>query len=465
MTAVGPQYSLFGGVPPDEADGPSSAGGGQGPESGADGSAHPSLAGATGGPPAGTGSGAAGGKPDRTGPAAAPGTTAETAVPVSEVNATVRRLLEDTFPSIWVVGEVANWKRHSSGHCFFSLRDEDAQLRCVMFRREASGLPTEPEEGMEVCARGRLTVYEARGSYQLVAQRLEARGEGLWRLAFERLRRKLAAEGLLDEARKRPLPRVPGTIGVVTSRNGAALRDVVSVVRRRAPWTRILVSSCRVQGEGAAREIVDALARAGRPEGVEVVILTRGGGSVEDLWAFNEEPVARAVAACPVPVVSAVGHEVDVTIADLVADRRAPTPSAAGEIVVPDARALRAELRRLGQGLVDGLRRRTRRGEDRLRRAADRLVSAAALRLERAGARLDRLGGRLDALSPIGTLRRGYAVPLGEDGRVLRRREAFGEGDRFRLRVVDGRVRARVTGTEELEASASSPGAGRRDVP
>jgi exodeoxyribonuclease VII large subunit len=249
--------------------------------------------------------------------------------PVSQVNAVARELIEGALPPLWVVGEVANFTRARSGHCYFSLRDEYAQLRCVMWRDEARRLPTAPEEGMQVRALGRLSLYEARGEFQLVVSVLEGRGDGLWKLAFERLRAKLDAEGLTSPLRKRPLPRVPAVVGVVTSPDGAALRDVISVIRRRAPWTRLVVAGCRVQGDGAAAEIVAALERCGRFSGADVLIVGRGGGSVEDLWAFNDEAVARAIAACPVPVISAVGHETDFTIADLVADLRAPTPSAA----------------------------------------------------------------------------------------------------------------------------------------
>jgi len=388
-----------------------------------------------------------------------PGRRPETALPVSEVNAAARELLEESFPPLWVAGEIANWRQVGSGHCYFSLRDEDAQISCVMWRRNARRLPTEPEEGMEVCAHGQISLYEVRGTYQLMVRELQARGEGLWRLAFEKLKKKLAAEGLLDDARKRPVPRVPSRVAVVTSRSGAALRDVVSVIRRRAPWTDVLVSHCRVQGEEAAPEIVAALERVGRRDDVDVVILTRGGGSVEDLWAFNEEPVARAVAASPIPVISAVGHEVDVTIADLVADVRAPTPSAAAEVAVPEAETLRAEVRGLAGSLADGLRSRVRRGRERARRGSERLVESARRRLERARGRTERLGARLDALSPLGTLRRGYAVPTDEEGRVLRRREMFEGRERFRLRVVDGRVEARI---EDVEP-APEPGAGGGD--
>ena len=384
-------------------------------------------------------------------PGAPPGTTVETALSVSELNAAAKGVLEESFPALWVTGEIANWRRPSSGHCYFSLRDEDAQVRCVMFRRDARKLPTEPEDGMEVCVRGDVSLYEARGDFQVIVREMEARGEGLWRLAFERLRRQLASEGLLDPARKRPVPRVPATVGVVTSRTSAALRDVVTVIRRRAPWTRVLVSHCRVQGEGAAEDVVAALDRLVRHGGVDVVVVTRGGGSVEDLWAFNEEPVARAVAGCPVPVISAVGHEVDVTICDLVADRRVPTPSAAGEVAVADGAALRAELRTLAGRLVQGLRERTRRGTERAERSAERLFGLMDRKLERWGSRLERLSGRLDALSPLGTLKRGYAVALSEEGRVLRRASDFAPGDAVRVRVFDGHIACEVEDVEELD--------------
>ncbi|MFQ5890439.1 MAG: exodeoxyribonuclease VII large subunit [Gemmatimonadota bacterium] len=380
-----------------------------------------------------------------------PGTTPDTAISVSSLNAAAREILESAIRPLWVVGEVANWRRVASGHCYFSLRDDTAQLSCVMFRLDAARLPTEPEEGMEVCAFGQVSLYEARGAYQLIVRALEAKGEGLWRLAFERLRSRLAAEGLLDPARKRPLPRVPARIGVVTSRTGAAVRDVLTVIRRRAPWTRVLLSDCRVQGEDAAADIVAALDRLVREGSVDVIILTRGGGSVEDLWPFNEEVVARAIAASPIPTVSAVGHEIDITISDLVADVRAPTPSAAAEMVVPDGEKIQAELRGLAEGLVAGLRGRARRGEERALRAMSRLVETARLRMERLEGRLALAAGRLEVLSPLRTLSRGYAVPLGSGGKVLRTRDRFTSGMEFDLRVVDGRVRSRVLGVEPVE--------------
>ncbi|HEV2131227.1 MAG TPA: exodeoxyribonuclease VII large subunit, partial [Longimicrobiaceae bacterium] len=269
---------------------------------------------------------------------------------VSGVNAAAREVVEGVLPPLWVVGEVANFTRARSGHCYFSLRDSASQLRCVMWRDEARRLPTTPAEGMQVRTLGRLTIYEARGEFQLVVSELEGRGgDGLWKLAFERLRTHLASEGLTAPERKRSLPRCPACVGVVTSASGAALRDILAVLRRRAPWTRVVLSSCRVQGDGAAQEVAGAIRLFARAGCADVLIIGRGGGSVEDLWAFNEEIVARAIAESPIPTISAVGHETDITIADLVADLRAPTPSAAAEAAVADGAALRRELREQGE--------------------------------------------------------------------------------------------------------------------
>ncbi len=371
-------------------------------------------------------------------------------------------------------GEIGQWTRSRAGHCYFTLKDDKAQLRSVMFSRESKHLPTDPDEGMKVRVLGNLTLYEARGDYQMVVKRVEADGaEGLWRKAFEELRARLEKEGLLDSARKRPLPRHPGCIGVVTSPTGAAFRDITSVLARRSPWARVILSGARVQGEGASVEIAQALKRlidSGLPE---VIIVGRGGGSLEDLWAFNEEPVARAIADSPIPIVSAVGHEVDVTISDLVADMRAPTPSAAAETVVPDGVALLEQLRSAPERLGRGLRRSTERRRAavserlaRLVRAIEKQLSPArqaldmrAVRIERRvaeihqrrKARLSGLSGRLEALSPLATLARGYSVARTADGRVLRRVEDFEVGLRFRLRVDDGTVEAESMGPRNDE--------------
>jgi len=388
---------------------------------------------------------------------------------VTQVNRAVRTLLEDTVESLWISGEVANWTRARSGHCYFTLKDEQAQLRCAMFKTEAEGLPADPEEGTMVRALGGLTLYEARGEYQLVVRRLEAEGaEGLWRLAFERLRSKLEVEGLLVPERKRALPRFPEALGVVTSLAGAALADVLNVIRRRAPWTPVIVRGTRVQGEGSGEEVAEAIRALGASGLVDVIIIGRGGGSLEDLWAFNEEVVARAIVACPVPVISAVGHEVDVTISDLVADVRAPTPSAGAETAVKDGEglsdalgvtrtrmsaALRAiafrrrevlgmrltQLRQAGVGLV-----RPRR--EAVDRVGDRMESAIRGLATLKRARLSEVGGKMNVLSPLATLRRGYALPQDAAGGILRTIGAFEEGDRFSLRVSDGAVPCEVRG-------------------
>jgi len=400
-----------------------------------------------------------------------PGETQEASSPegppvwtVSQVNQAVRSLLEENLPPLWITGEVGNWKRAGSGHCYFSLKDETAQLRCVMWRGDASRLPMDPEEGMRIRAFGQVTVYEARGEYQLVVRALEGEGEeGLWKLAFERLRKKLEDEGLFRPERKRPLPRFPQTVGVVTSLAGAALHDILTVLRRRAPWVRILVRGVRVQGEGAAVEIADAVRVVAESGLVEVLIVGRGGGSQEDLWAFNEEPVARAVADCPVPVVSAVGHEVDVTISDLVADLRAPTPSAAAEAVAPDKEEIVRNLEAVGTRLARGLRRgvevRRRRLEER--RSALARSTQALIKARRHA--LANLGGKMDALSPLSTLRRGYSVALEAGGRVLRRAGDFKLGKAFELRVMDGRIDCETRGVRGDEPT-DEPNTGKAEV-
>lgn len=365
---------------------------------------------------------------------------------VAAINAAARELVEGVFPPVWVAGEVTNFTRARSGHCYFSLRDRDAQIRAVMWRDEARRLPTMPGEGMEVRALGRLTIYESRGEFQLVVAELEGKGEGLWKLAFDRLRTQLDGEGLTSPLRKRPLPRHPACVGIVTSLQGAALYDVVSVIRRRAPWTRVVVRGCRVQGDGAAAEVAAAIRAIGRAGCADVLIVGRGGGSTEDLWAFNEEAVARAIAESPVPVISAVGHETDVTIADLVADLRAPTPSAAAEAAVPDGSHLRADLRDSAARLAASVRERVEEGRERVWEGRADLRTAAERMLSRRRDGVSALAGRLHALSPLGALARGFAVPLGGDGRVLRTAGDFAPGDAFTLRMGDGTVPCRVDG-------------------
>jgi exodeoxyribonuclease VII large subunit len=255
-------------------------------------------------------------------------------VTVSELTGSIRVLLESGFGDLWVEGEISNCRAWSTGHVYFTLKDGGAQIRAVMYRSAARYLKFKLEDGQHVIARGRLSLYEPKGEYQLLCDHVQPHGLGALQLAFEQLKKKLQLEGLFEQARKRPLPALPRAIGIVTSLEGAALRDIIKVVTRRHPNVHLLIRPTRVQGDGAAAEIADAIRSIGRVSDVDVVIVGRGGGSAEDLWPFNQEPVARAIVGCRVPVVAAVGHEVDFTIADFVADVRAPTPSAAAEIVI-----------------------------------------------------------------------------------------------------------------------------------
>jgi exodeoxyribonuclease VII large subunit len=303
----------------------------------------------------------------------------------SQLNTLARDLLEGSFPLIWVEGELGNVSRPSSGHLYFVLKDERAQVRCAMFKPKSSWLKFIPREGVHVLARGRLTLYEARGEYQLVLDHMEEAGEGALRRAFEEMKAKLAAEGLFDSDRKRPLPHFARRIGVITSPSGAAVRDVLSVLARRFPLVEAEVLPVQVQGAAAAPQIVRMLQRAAASGRYDVILLTRGGGSLEDLWSFNDERLARAIAASPVPVVSAVGHETDFSLSDFAADLRAPTPSVAAELLVPSR---------------DDLARRLRALDARLRNLQMQRLRAAMQRTDRAALRLNALRprARLDAL-------------------------------------------------------------------
>jgi exodeoxyribonuclease VII large subunit len=371
--------------------------------------------------------------------------SAEGAWTVSEVTRRARAVLEAGLPPLWVRGEVSGLKVWQSGHWYFALRDKTAQLRCVMFARDNRRLPAPPSEGMQVFVFGRPTVWEDKGEFRLtVVELLSTEAGGLWTLAFEQAKAALARDGLLDPARKRPLPPYPRRIAVVTSPDGAALRDIVAVTRRRWPPAELVVIPTKVQGDGAVADVRRALALVERLEGVDVVIVGRGGGPKEDLWTFNNEQVARAVAAVPVPVISAVGHETDVTLCDLVADHRAPTPSAAAAAATPDRAVVVQHVAHLGSRLARGLAARSERMTQRCDRTLDRLGVAMALRLERWGHQLSATSGQLDALSPLKTLERGYAVARDSEGRVLKRVVQFRPGLPFRLRVVDGEIPARV---------------------
>jgi exodeoxyribonuclease VII large subunit len=307
---------------------------------------------------------------------------------VSSLTREIRERLETHFPLVWVSGEVSNLRRPVSGHYYFTLKDAEAQLRVVLFKGNHQHLRYKPEEGAQILCRGRITVYEARGDYQLIVDYLEPAGLGVLAQAFEALKTRLAAEGLFDQAHKKPLPFLPKRLALVTSPTGAVVRDFLRLLKRRFPHVEVFIYPVKVQGADAAGEIVQALEDLPRWPGVEVIVLARGGGSLEDLWPFNEEAVARAIYHCPLPVVSAIGHEVDFTIADFVADVRAPTPSAAVELVAPDQAELRRRLDRLAASLWRGWRRHLE-GERRHLLAVTRRLPDLSRRLVDLRLRLD----------------------------------------------------------------------------
>jgi len=351
---------------------------------------------------------------------------------------------------VWVRGEVAGFKAYQSGHWYFSLRDAQSQVRCVMWRGDNQRLPGPPEDGMQVFVDARPTVWEDRGEFRLtVRQLVPTDAGGLWQLRLEQAKAALQRDGLLDPARKRPLPTFPARIAVVTSPDGSALRDIVSVIGRRWPLAELIVVATRVQGDTAEDELCQAIRMLDRVPDLDLAIVGRGGGSREDLWAFNSERVARALAAAPIPTISAVGHETDVSLTDLVADVRAPTPSAAAETAVPDCEAVAGSLESMAQRLGGALLGYAELGRERLARTADRLQAAMRSRLERRGAQLERLGAQLDALSPLRVLARGYSVARDTEGQVLKRRADFVGVQEFRLTVSDGDIRAKHLDTRD----------------
>jgi exodeoxyribonuclease VII large subunit len=354
---------------------------------------------------------------------------------VSTLNRAARDLLEAGFASVWVEGELSNVARPRSGHVYFSLKDANAQVRCAMWRSYASRMAVAPEEGLAVLCRARVSLYEARGDFQLIVEYLEPAGEGRLRQQFEELKARLDREGLFAAEAKRPLPALPRRIGVVTSPTGAALRDVLHVLARRFPAAGVVVYPTRVQGDDAAAEIAAALASASRRGECDVLILARGGGSLEDLWPFNEEAVARAIRASQIPVIAGIGHETDVTIADLAADLRAPTPSGAAEVAVPEAETLAANLARLDRRLAGASRRCLARASERLRFLERRLASAHP------GARLRQQAQRVDELE----LRCAAAIRAGlvdRHNRLLRlRRRLDARSPEPRLQAAADRTR------------------------
>ncbi len=394
---------------------------------------------------------------------------------VSQLNTYLRDLLDadDLLRDVWVEGEISSFNRHFSGHCYFTLKEGDAQIGAVMWKSTVARLAALPANGEAVLAHGRVAFYEVRGQVQLYVDMLRPAGIGLLQAQFERLKERLAAEGLFDPSRKRPLPLLPHRIGIVTSPTGAALQDVLNILRRRYPLAEVVFAPCRVQGAGAADTIINAL-YALYETNVDVIIVARGGGAAEDLWTFNDEQVARAVFASPVPVVSGVGHETDTTIIDFVADVRAPTPSAAAELVSPDIANLIDDIVQMRTRLDAAMTQRLataretvarlklrldlRSPEGRIRRdrqRIDELIRRAATTIERrltlAHARLDGARGRLEALSPLATLERGYAVVHSSHGTLITDASQAAPDDRIEIIVRRGRFRARV---EPSESSA-----------
>ena len=384
---------------------------------------------------------------------------------VTDLNRLLRATLETDYAEVWVAGEISNFRVPASGHFYFCLKDRRSQIAAVMFRTAQRALPFRPRDGLDVLAHGRISLYEARGDLQLVVDTLEPRGLGGQQLALEQLKRRLAAEGLFDAARKRALPAWPRAVGVITAMTGAAIHDIVTTLRGRMPQTRIIVRPVRVQGPYAGGDIARALAELGSIAGIEVIIVGRGGGSLEDLWVFNEERVARAIVAAPVPVVSAVGHEIDVTLADLAADCRAATPTAAAALVVPDRAPLRHRVAVRENALAAAMRTQLRRARERVaalaRHVRDprrqlaaqrqqvgelsaRARRALAARLQMTRAQLAADAERLNALSPLAVLERGYAIARREDGTVVRSGRDLADGEILDLLFAAGGARVRV---------------------
>lgn len=381
---------------------------------------------------------------------AAPGTAPSSALAIHTLTSAARDLVEGAIPPLWIRGEITDFKNHRNGHWYFGMRDSEAQVRCVVWSSAARQIKEQPENGMQVLALGQLTVWPGRGDLQFVVRRLQPDGEGAWAVELERIRKRLADDGLLDPARKRPLPPYPQRIAVITSPDGAAMHDIVRVTASRSPDVGIVVIPALVQGEGAVQSLRNALQLFERWRGADLVIVARGGGSREDLRAFDDEALARAVAACSVPVISAVGHETDVTICDLVADVRAATPSAAAEIAVPSRAELAHRVTVLGKRLGNAAARRTFQAAAVVENTKLRLIRATSRITERRESEVALLAGRLQALSPLATLSRGYSVARLPDGSTLTRASQFSSGLGFELWLNDGVADAVAGGVRPL---------------
>jgi len=384
---------------------------------------------------------------------------------ISELNQNVRHLLESEFFSIWVEGEISNLAKPSSGHAYFSLKDANAQIRCAMFSHRQRLLNFPLENGLHIMVKGKLSLYEPRGDFQLIVDWVEIAGDGKLQQAFEALKKKLAEEGLFAPEYKKPLPELPKVIGVITSPTGAAIRDILTILKRRFPAIPVIIYPTLVQGTKASEQIAKAIAIANQHQACDVLILARGGGSLEDLWPFNEELVARAIFASEIPLVSAVGHEIDFTIADFVADIRAPTPSAAAELVSPDQTEWESALKHSLQSLYQNvkktiqqhqqtlvhLQKRLRHPRETLQNRMQQLdqLEQALIRIEtnlvtQKQLKLNVLSEKIDALSPLKTLNRGYAIVTDLDGHIIQSAKTLSVGDMIHTQLADGQFISQV---------------------
>ena len=386
-------------------------------------------------------------------------------ISVSELTSKLKDLIESNFSNIWIQGEISNFKHHSSGHMYFTLKDQGAELRCVMFRGFNQGIHFKPEDGMDVILQGKITVYEPRGQYQLMVQNMEPAGIGTLFLAFEALKKQLQSEGLFDNSLKKQLPQYPKKVGIVTSETGAAYKDMVQVLNRRAPYLDIVLRPTLVQGINAANDIVKAIKELASIENIDVLIVGRGGGSLEDLWAFNEEEVARVIVACKVPIISAVGHETDVTISDMVADLRAPTPSAAAEIVALSVNDLKQKINEQTNTLIKQFQFKLNKIWQTFDHLSERhIVQKPQNIIERQKEKLNTLynglmlkmdhllaisitksitiNKELNILNPSDILKRGYSIIYDTNGAIIRKGSDLKKNDLFEAQIGQDRIEA-----------------------
>ncbi len=389
-----------------------------------------------------------------------------TAITVGELTRQIKEILEGSFSQLWVEGEISNYIHHSSGHMYFTLKDDEAEIRCAMFKGNNQYLRFKPENGMKVLLSGRISVYAPRGQYQLISTRLEPAGLGTLFLAFEALKKRLSAEGLFDDEFKKPLPKIPETIGLITSKTGAAVKDIINVLGRRAPYVKLILQPTLVQGDEAAADIVNAIQEMDTSCEPDLIIFGRGGGSLEDLWPFNEEKVARAIFDCQTPTISAVGHETDTTIADLVADLRAPTPSAAAELAAPSIDELMQSLQTVDEKMRALLERKLEYFWQKMDHIQDRfalqrpdafinrmtdlnthLISALKqsilMKLQSRFGQLETLLAELTVLNPKSILDRGYAIATADSGKIIHSPNELKTGELFRLQLAKGIISAR----------------------